>query len=164
MEKLKQNIDKFLLPIVFCALLSSCSQKKVNSFGRSIIKEEVQGFDSIVEITFNGGEVAKEFYKKNSIFKIEVQNDSIAFFYYKGYFGLRELGVDLFTAHCSSCHLWYPDFKNERDYAVLDSSKYMSIFYKNEKHRNIGLSNLELIAIGNYLHLMGQRQKVIPTN
>ena len=136
--------------------LKACSLHNPNGFTRSTIDKR-KSFDSIVQISFNDKDVVKEYYKKSSIIKLKIQDKIKANVYYRDYYGLRELGVDLFANHCASCHLWYPDFKNIRNYGSLDSFSYKQLFKSDFRHKAINLSDLELVAIGSYLHILDSK-------
>lgn len=156
MKMLQQHIGSLYLLTAIVVFLKACSLHNPNGFTRSTIDKR-KNFDSIVQISFNEKDVVREYYKKSSLNKLKIQDKIKATEYYRDYYGLRELGVDLFAIHCASCHLWYPDFKNQRDYSRLDSFSYKQLFKSDFRHKTINLSDLELVAIGNYLHVLDSK-------
>lgn len=117
--------------------------------------------DSVVEVQYNKSRLAIEIYKKHALITIQ-SKDTATLEYYKSYFNLREMGVDLYGHHCSSCHSWYPDTKIEFEYGKIDSAYLSNMFISDNPHQSVKLSPIEIISIGNYLKLMGKRHKYFP--
>lgn len=150
-------MKKSLLIMFF--FIMSCLNSTQKLFNRVTEKPMTLNADSIVNIMCKGELVSKEYYAQKSIKRLKIYNDSLAIEYYTYYYGLRILGVDLFENQCNRCHSWYPDFKNEHDYAKLDSITYFTLFKKDPTHLNIGLSFTELLSIKEYLKIPNSQSK-----
>ena len=109
--------------------------------------------DSVVNVLFKRNLVIQEHYSGNSVRRVKSYNEEIAKEYYINYYGAELLGVDLFENNCSSCHSWYPDFKNEHDYNTLDSTKYFMFFKTDSMHNAAKLTSIELLCIAKYLRI-----------
>lgn len=163
---LLQHQGKIIISLLLLVCFVECAETTKNPYKRetlTIYPEEVinKEGDSIIAIYFKKENVGFEIYRNKSLISIQPKEFSLIN-YYRDNFNLRELGVELYSYHCSHCHKWYPDSKQEFNYQKVDSTFFFNFFIDTSSHQSIHLSPVEIISIGYYLKIIGNHPKFSP--